>query len=457
MTCNYTTGSSFGMNSFYNTPKIKYQSNTYGGGRNDGIICSTDNINTQITTSVVIEQINPNSFDKSISTNHSIRTVDFGLNENPNNQTPILNQYSMLEFFESPPSYTVPILTNGSKMYGPLYNGNAVFSLVNYSSLLSIFPQILSVISPNSVSQAYSFMLSGYNPTTFQMNVPQQYISPSSMSFTLSDNTTLTLSFSVKNMPCTFNGFSSPQTYCITVMCEPSFSFQIVDQNSSVPILYSTFQLRTTTPPRIVNHSIMYTSQTITLFTQGSGNYTYNWIGLDPVPVHLTISPFVKQTNNYIETNTVTLTIDSTITNFVTLLLCTVTDTNTGISVNIPITLAWGPLATSEINTEIRAVVSNSTTSPLLLKFEEIFAGSVSAIGVSTYVIINLWQTASIATAVLEYQTWIGSLQGGETVASLGLDGMTVGADGEILEAASTTEESIGILETAVEGLLLLL
>ena len=201
-----------------------------------------------------------------------------------------------------------------------------------------------------------------------------------------------------------------------------------------------------------------YTSETITISTQGSGpgNYTYEiyWYDSDNKP-----QPFSKKppnitiienqktiTDSYqIENISYTFNLDQNVDktkNFITVITCKTIDNVSNMVYVNPIIIYWGLLKNSTLSSDISNLNNSSIIVPI--------TSSVGGI-ISTVICIKLIQTALSVSAQAEYTSLIAGLQSGEIAAS-DLVGMSIAGEsgGTSVVEGDTAVDIIGDLLEAI-------
>jgi hypothetical protein len=120
---------------------------------------------------------------------------------------------------------------------------------------------------------------------------------------------------------------------------------------------------------------------------------------------------------------------------------------------NTPIALSWGPLATSDINTNTAAINTGNTSDStkqminnLLIKVGAVVGGYTIPTGIA----FIYFRRLAISNAIESYQIIQSMLSNGVTIDALGLRGMTIAGDGEVILADTTEAEALGFFEEAL-------
>ena len=511
----YQTGTSFGMNSYYKPPQI-VGTISCCSTRSNGIISPTDYCNTNTCTSVVSGIVTKNSsFEKQVNVISALKHIDYDQNPKPvsiqlyeagsssgkslsNNKSseyslfmtnfsvPTINQqnseYSLfMTNFSVPTINQQNFIKNGSiitGVIGDMYSANSnTFYISNYNSFYTLSSSVLSTpIAPNQTGQFTIYFNDQITPNPYS----QTYV----YTFDIKDQNNvkkgtlnINISFYIARFPFISTLMPTTQNmYQLAISCDiPSFRFQMNDANNfkflysetlySVPDINNNVKL--VSYDNNTKKSLMYTVQTVTLNTYGSGSYTYLWVtsqNNDPlsttIPIfdNITVSTPTITTDEYKQVMSVTFALkDKNITtNFVTYLICTIIDNNTNMVYNAPIVLSWGPLATSDINTNTASInTGNTNTSTktqienILIKVGAVTTGSASITGIA----VIYFQRLAISNAMESYQIILSMLRSGSTIDALGIRGMTIATDGEVTEVilADTTEvEAVGFFEEAL-------
>jgi len=247
----YTTGSSFGMNSYYNKPSILKPINT-GCSRINGIVIPSD-VNFPQTTSVVISMVGNASFEETVNTNQSIRHIDYNQNpkqvsiqlyENSNsNSKSNQSQSELFSFFmQSPIQYNyfrnvyVNVLSglftteiSSNKSSGDPFN-------LTLNNLINITNQYYNTMSNSNESLNYTSLGNqNLNTTTNNQNSIVTITNSTSFSFgnSLSSDTSqkksLQFIFSTQNSPSTTQSLGF---YC-TIIDNNTGEIKTIDNNGS--------------------------------------------------------------------------------------------------------------------------------------------------------------------------------------------------------------------------------
>lgn len=460
----YNTGQNFNVSTLYKYPST-ISNISYVCSRNNGIVLQTDSLARQVSTVVVPLMSNVIfGLEDCVNIKQSLQNIDYM--QNPKNIS--INDKTIIpDLFYSisdPIVTTNPIVTNGSVFVGRCMVNNmittntATFVISNYLSSYNIFSDDgLGVISPNSLLPlGISPTNLLYAPTSYETFVPKEFYTPNVLNFTVSNgnpsqNTKLTINIQIQNS--TIMG----QFFILNIVCDPKLYFQISQTPATGAPLYSYVKYK---PSGLIsfNGYGSYTSETITISTQGSGpgNYTYEiyWYDSDnnpqpfsKKPPNITIIENQKTiTDSYqIENISYTFNLDQNVDktkNFITVITCKTIDNVSNMVYVNPIIIYWGLLKNSTLSSDISNLNNSSIVVPI--------TASVGGM-ISTVICIKLIQTALSVSAQAEYTSLIAGLQSGEIAAS-DLVGMSIAGEsgGTSVVEGDTAADIIGDLLEAI-------
>jgi hypothetical protein len=438
----YNTGQTFSISTLYNYPSCK---NTLSSvcTRNNGIVLQTDSV-TRSTSTVVVSLLSTGTFgfEDCVNTKQTLQHIDYM--QNSKHASTVSNKMIIPELFlnyTDPIVTRNPIVTNGSVFVGTCTVNNmitqntAVFVIGNYLSSYNIFLNDgFGAILPNKL-QLFSISPNGlYIPSSPEQFVPESFYSPTVFNFTVrngnpSQNTTLTIRVQIQNSTT-----SSTQFFILSVVCDPKFYFEISQQTAIGAPLHSYV---TYNPSGLIsfNGYGCYTSETITISTQGSGpgNYTYEiyWYDSDNKPQPFSKNPpgitITKNqttiTDSYqIENISYTFNLNPNVDktkNFITVITCKIIDNVSNMVYVNPIIIYWGLLKNSTLSSDIKNLNNSSIIIPITASTGEL---------ITTAVCIKLIQTALSVSARAEYTSLIAGLQSGQIAAS-DLVGMSIAGE----------------------------
>jgi hypothetical protein len=360
---------------------------------------------------------------------------------------------------------------------GDMYGANSnTFYISNYNSLYTLSStDLASSIAPNQTGQFTIYFDDQVKPTPYS----QTYL----YTFDISDQNrvkkgtlNIYISFYIAKFPYISTLMPTTQNmYQLTIRCDiPSFNFQMHDANNfkflysdifySIPDINNNVKVVSYDYDNDTKKSLMFIAQKITLNTYGTGSYTYLWAtsqNNDPLSTTIPSLDNINISGPTITTDgdkqvmscTFTLKDQNITTNFVTYLICTIIDNNTNMVYNTPIALSWGPLATSDINTSTAAINTGNTSDStkqminnLLIKVGAVVGGYTIPTGIA----FIYFRRLAISNAIESYQIIQSMLSNGVTIDALGLRGMTIAGDGEVILADTTEVEALGFFEEAL-------
>jgi len=411
--------------------------------RNNGIVLQTDSV-TRSTSTVVVSLLSTETFgfEDCVNTKQTLQHIDYM--QNSKHASTVSNKMIIPELFlnyKDPIVNKNPIVTNGSVFVGTCTVNNmittntAVFVISNYLSSYNIFSDDgLGVISPNSLLPlGISPTNLLYVPTSYETFVPKEFYTPNVLNFTVSNgnpsqNTKLTINIQIQNS--TIMG----QFFILNIVCDPKLYFQI----SQTPAIGAPLHSYVTYNPSGLisfNGYGCYTSETITISTQGSGpgNYTYEiyWYDSDNKPQPFSKNPpgitITKNqttiTDSYqIENISYTFNLNPNVDktkNFITVITCKIIDNVSNMVYVNPIIIYWGLLKNSTLSSDIKNLNNSSIIIPI--------TASTGGL-ITTVVCIKLIQTALSVSAQAEYTSLIAGLQSGQ-IAARDLVGMSIAGE----------------------------
>lgn len=385
----------------------------------------------------------------SISTKH-LNTIEYV--ENPESTSYISKSTNSLNYMNlllspNPTVSTNPIVTNGSVFTGEIImNGVAIFCISNFLSGVNMISSLGpdNNIYPNQSLGTFA-LTQNFPPQTMEET---QALNTFNFSLTPTTGNTIT---SYKDLNVTIVGEYIQYPYATyTVTCDPNFYFMISPSYNGIANLYSTvksdigkLQKLTINSVSPTKYYIYWPSQTFTISTLGSGNYTYDYkyFIFNPAnysppsgstgPVFssnfpnnkgLTIyNPIDNNTNIYSNAGTSTTTYNDvypivnqsfTVTmdnknlsasdNFTVFILCTITDTFTNLQSIVPVILYFGPKASQYFNQSFN-----------IIKGLEGVVASLSAVAVIFKVYQRISDLAATESMIVQNLSVEQSLQNG--------------------------------------------
>ena len=490
----YQTGTSFGMNSYYKPPQI-VGTIACCSSRSNGIISPTDYCNTNTCTSVVSGIVTKNSsFEKQVNVISALKHIDYEQNPKPVSIQLYESGYSAqpsasrsVEYSLFMTNFSVPtinqknLIKDGSivtGVLGDMYSANSdTFYISNYNSFsYTLSSNVLArPIEPNQTGQFTIYFDDQVKPNPYSQTKLYTFVITDQNS-TIKGNLTILISFYIAKFPYISTLMPTTQNmYQLAIRCEiPSFNFQMHDANNfkflysdifySIPDINNNVKVVSYDYDNDTKKSLMFIAQKITLNTYGTGSYTYLWAtsqNNDPLSTTIPSLDNINISGPTITTDgdkqvmscTFTLKDQDIITNFVTYLICTIIDNNTNMVYNTPIALSWGPLATSDINTSTAAINTGNTSDStkqminnLLIKVGAVVGGYTIPTGIA----FIYFRRLAISNAIESYQIIQSMLSNGVTIDALGLRGMTIAGDGEVILADTTEVEALGFFEEAL-------